>query len=464
MTTTRNTPAAHYHWKPESDAQAFINELLTEFMDRCPPASHLAQRMRHDTGTRFVDWVDFIEVRDDAGVRRRLAEVGFEPRPRSAHAEVFEHDGGIFPQVVLAETRSMRVGIKVDFVSDFLAALSITNDYVIQGGPMTPLRRAPAFVEPTASLWVVERHGTRSFDPLPPDPNRCMAAIHHYECFRRRRRDWPEDVQGWARVNELIDKAVRDLGVDHACAIFFTAEREYWQRRNRAARIQKSRQDTLGLGWANHDHHTYRSSRAAFSSLIATFERLGFICRERFYAGAEAGWGAQVLEQPEARLVIFADVDLSEDEIAGDFAHEPLRARDAVGTVGLWVGLHGESFLQAGMHHLECQFEFEALRDQLQAAGVGSMPPFTDLPYLRQAFTEGERWQVSEQRVQRLLDAGVITPMQATQFRMQGAIGSHLENLERHDGYKGFNQKGVSDIISRTDPRRHSATEPLVGA
>jgi hypothetical protein len=35
-----------------------------------------------------------------------------------------------------------------------------------------------------------------------------------------------------------------------------------------------------------------------------------------------------------------------------------------------------------------------------------------------------------------------------------GAIGSHLENLERNDGYKGFNQTGVSDIIARTDPRK----------
>ena len=34
------------------------------------------------------------------------------------------------------------------------------------------------------------------------------------------------------------------------------------------------------------------------------------------------------------------------------------------------------------------------------------------------------------------------------------AIGSHLENLERNDGYKGFNQQGVSEIITNTDPRK----------
>ena len=44
---------------------------------------------------------------------------------------------------------------------------------------------------------------------------------------------------------------------------------------------------------------------------------------------------------------------------------------------------------------------------------------------------------------------------QARQFHEQGAIGSHLENLERNEGFKGFNQTGVSEIISATDPRKN---------
>ena len=82
------------------------------------------------------------------------------------------------------------------------------------------------------------------------------------------------------------------------------------------------------------------------------------------------------------------------------------------------------------------------------------MKPFTNFTYLRQAFTEGERWLVSEKRIQRLLDERLITTKQADQFREQGAIGSHLENLERNDGFKGFNQTGVSEIIAATDPRK----------
>ena len=130
-----------------------------------------------------------------------------------------------------------------------------------------------------------------------------------------------------------------------------------------------------------------------------------------------------------------------------------LPSRDELGTVGLWCALHGESFLQAGMHHLECQFDFDATRDQLRRAGVETMAPFTDFSFLRQAFTTGEMWEVDPGRLVKTQVSGAITASQAEQFRDEGALVSHLEILERNDGYKGFNQTGVSDIIARTDPR-----------
>jgi hypothetical protein len=257
-------------------------------------------------------------------------------------------------------------------------------------------------------------------------------------------------------AESLIDSAIADLGPDLTCDLFFAAEREYWQRRNRAAQFQKARQDRLGLGWANHDHHTYRSSRKHFSRLIGLWEKLGFQLRERFYAGAEAGWGAQVCEQPNTGIITFNDVDLSPEELLNDFSHNPLPERHDLGTVGLWCALHGESFLQAGMHHLECQFDFDSLKEQMEReANIKVMKPFTDYPYLRQAFTEGERWPVKEERLAALLKNGQITQEQAQKFREQGAIGSHLENLERNEGFKGFNQKGVSEIIAKTDPRKN---------
>ena len=239
-----------------------------------------------------------------------------------------------------------------------------------------------------------------------------------------------------------------------ACELFFEVERAYWESRNRAARIQKHRQDLLGLGWGNHDHHTFRCSRQRFFEIVDFLARLGFVKRERFYAGAEAGWGAQVLEQPVAGVVVFADVDLEPEETAIDFSAAVLPAAARLGTVGLWVGLHGESLLEAGLHHVEARFDFDSLREQLQAREVGMMSPFSDFAFLRQAFTEGERWTVSRARAERLRAAGLITAEQCGRFVNEGALGSHLENLQRHGGFKGFNQKAVSAVIAATDPRK----------
>jgi hypothetical protein len=109
------------------------------------------------------------------------------------------------------------------------------------------------------------------------------------------------------------------------------------------------------------------------------------------------------------------------------------------------------------MHHLEARFDFASLRDHLQSNGLNLMKPFSDFEFLRQAFTEGERWPVNPGRAEHLASAGLITPEQRDKFITEGAIGSHLENLQRHGGFKGFNQKSVSAVIAATDPRKQGA-------
>jgi hypothetical protein len=189
---------------------------------------------------------------------------------------------------------------------------------------------------------------------------------------------------------------------------------------------------------------------------MRALEKLGFERRERYYAGGQAGWGAQILEQPVENLVAFCDVDLAPAETEIDFSREPLPSATKLGTIGLWVGLHGESLLEAGLHHLECRFDYALLRDQLAGAGVQTMKPFSDFAFLKQAFTEGERWPVRQARADRLLQQGSIDEKQHQTFLAEGAIGSHLENLQRKGGFKGFNQKSVSVIIQATDPRRQA--------
>lgn len=444
-----------FTWHRQPEAEWLVRELVEEFLQKCPEAKRLAERMKAETGTRFVDWIDHISVRQTGDLTRRLAAAGYVP----AGGEKYVQPLGMFPPIICGSLKTFEIALKVESVADFAAIHPIEND--IEGEPLSVYRYLPIADYPDADLRLVavERHGYAGVRAHEFDAAKAIARLHHLEEFRSRRRDFGDnDEAGFELAEGLIDSAIEDVGRDVTCDVFFAAEREYWQRRNRAAQFQKARQDHLGLGWANHDHHTYRSSRKHFARLIGLWEKLGFQLRERFYAGAEAGWGAQVCEQPNAGIITFNDVDLSPEELMNDFAHNPLPERKELGTVGLWCALHGESFLQAGMHHLECQFDFDALKTQMEAeAGIKVMKPFTDFSYLRQAFTEGERWPVKEERLQRLLSAGQITQAQAEQFRTQGAIGSHLENLERNEGFKGFNQKGVSEIIAKTDPRKNVA-------
>src|SRR5260370_2119623 len=106
------------------------------------------------------------------------------------------------------------------------------------------------------------------------------------------------------------------------------------------------------MGWGNHEHHTFRCSREHFVDLNDFLLRLGFEKRERYYAGAEAGWGAQISEQPVVSIVVFADVDLMPEELQVDFSSPRLPPTPKLGTGGLWVWLLVGSFLVAGLRHL----------------------------------------------------------------------------------------------------------------
>lgn len=456
MTTADAAPLDAFFWEPQPEAQKLVDRLVNRFLGACPLAADLAERMKTETGTRFFDWIDHLVVPEESGLREELLRVGFTERVSDTRRPHFRHEGAIFPEILFGEGPGQHCAIKVESVHDYLAANLTEISVLVEGDPGARLRTACVITQGGAALHVVERHGYRGYSIPSVDPAVHARAMEHYKALRERPRDFDDDHEGFAATAAMVQKIIDDLDVDYACDLFFAAERDYWMSRNNAGRVQKERQDRLGLGWANHDHHTYRSSRHCFKDLIALFEQLGFRCRERFYAGEQAGWGAQVLEQPVTGITIFADVDMSAEELKGDFAHEGFpREATKLGTVGLWCALHGESALKAGMHHLEAQFDWHGLKAQLESeANIKTMDPFTTFPYLRQAFTEGERWTVDPARVDRVLARGFINEQQAAEFKAHGAIGSHLENLERNDGFKGFNQEGVSDIIQRTDPRR----------
>lgn len=442
----------NFQWQCHPKAEALLSNILEKSMQ-----NHLIETLSHDllkhTSTRLFDWLDHVIIGASPALEMELNECGFVSRHATASYHIFYHPGAQLPRVVVndREDSALGISVSVDSIADFLMVRGITG--VIEGSPYSSFRRCCVSTENEVSLWVIERRGTEFIEPSYYDPGILEKYISAVEKWQTRLRDAENEDEAIDKTLFLAEDLVGMLGEDLASVVVLEVERRYWQARNAAGQLQKYRQDTLGMGWGNHDHHTFRSSRRHFTKLVRLFEMLGFHCRERFYAGKEAGWGAQVMENPRSKLVLFLDVDLAPHEIEIDFAHHPLPELDRLGTIGLWTALHGDSILKAGMHHLEAQFMFDELTHDLGALHVRMMNPFSDFPYLKQAFTQGEVWHVQPRRLQSLLEQGKITRDEADKFLAYGAVGSHMENLQRREGYKGFNQQNVSVIIKETDPR-----------
>ncbi len=447
----------NFNWPLAYEAEALLSAYINALLARNTFARTLAARMHAETGTEFFEWVDHFVVSPDHEKEFRAA--GFAPEATDTPADhlVLAHPHAMLPRVLVAlksvsSPFPRSLAVRPEFLADFMARQGLTGEPV--GAPCARYRTLKVSEENGALILAVERLGYRGFVVNEPAPGFAAAVLQVRELWRVRKRDFADDDGGSKTAFDVLRKCIGLVGRDVACELYFAEEREFWMFRNRAGRVQKRRQDQLGLGWANHDHHTYRCSRQYFPDLVKFMELLGLEKRERFYAGAEAGWGAQVMETAAVGIVVFADVDLLPDEVNEDYAAKRLPEIPEARTVGLWCGLHGDSFLQAGMHHLEARFNHPLLCEQLAAEGIVTMKPFSDFPFLKQAFTEGERWAVDPRRVAALQAKGIITAAQAAGFFKDGAIGSHLENLERKGGFKGFNQKAVSAIIAATDPRK----------
>lgn len=434
------------NWQREAQAEGIILHFLEKFVRKSPFLSRFEEDLKQETSTYLLAWLDHLVIPSSFPL---LQEAGFQEIAKG----VFRHPGAQLPDLVLEKDQA-GVAIHVESINDFLQVRGLHRQ--IEGSPFSGFRSCLIEEEKGIHFWVVERRGVKEILPLVTDAEEIARYFFAKELWMTRSRSLENESEDMQEAMRLAKEIAELLGKDAAACLVLECERCYWQAKNTAGQLQKNRQDKLGLGWANHDHHTFRSSRCFFPQLVQLFEELGFTCRERYYTGKEAGWGAQIMENPQAKLVLFLDVDLSPEEIAVDFAHDELPERDRLGTIGLWCALHGDSILKGGMHHLEAQFEFTQLTEDLKKQGIQMMEPFSDFPYLKQAFTAGEMWKVAPERIEHLMKRGLITKEEVEKFTKEGALGSHLENLQRKEGYKGFNQKNVSSIIQKTDPRTMS--------
>lgn len=430
-------------WRVQPQAEAALGGWLDAALAASPAARAFATRLHATCGVRLRDIVDHLTVVSlDAAAAAGWHDDG---------AGVWRNPDGLFPPLVRGPADT--VWLRVEDAAVFVAANA--PDAEIEGEPHAPLRMARVF----PGFGIVERGGDAGFAVPPHDAADIRVARIHSSAFRARRRQFDSVAQGLAHTEALVAAAVADLGPHRACDLWLKAEREYWMSRCAAGRLQKARQDAAGIGWANIDHHTYDGSRAHFRDTVRILEMLGYEVRELLYAGELAGWGSQVLEQPVIGSTIFADVDLAPEELSIDFAHEPLPELPRHRRAGLLSELLGESILEAGLNHVAALYDQRALRAQLNDKGLTMMAPFTDWPHLYQELTHGDWAAVDPARVDALAAAGHIGADEAERLKLEGSIVTHLENIERNDGFKGFNREGIDSVLRKLDPRAYLAAE-----
>ena len=367
-------------WEVQPEAEVKYLKLLELALAACPVAEELGQQLLDACAVRLSDIVDHILVSDEQQIKE-LETLGwtlYQPG-------VWRHPLGNFPDIVWADNIELGVVFRVECVAHFCETHKITAE--IQGVAGGPYRIVKVYNSPLGGFFAVERGGHAAYDVPLLDHSQIDRARHHKEAFEGRQRHFPDTLAGLNHTEQLVDAAVRDIGAAWACALFFAAERKYWMSRCPAGRTQWERQQDAGIGWANIDHHTYDSSRQWFRYTIRILEKLGYECRELFYAGDQAGWGSQVLEHPVLRSTIFADIDLAPEELAIDFAHMELPPLDKFRRAGVLCAMHGESILDGGLNHVAGLHDQVLLRAQFDKLGIKMMPPFSDFPHLYQELT-----------------------------------------------------------------------------
>lgn len=448
-----------FPWRSYPKAQRYLEQHLSHFLIPVREKRALNRPLRETLllsqeatvgGLRFFDLIDTLRLALPSSGKTLLTQQGFVPQDALQWKEkYYQHRQAFFPLLWIEEVRSEKASGVLELVvkAEDLEKLKRIRGYSesIVGDPGSPLRTLSlADSQRGYTLSFVERKGREDAEkgrPKLEDPEKLKAVRDLFGKGRNKEiRPLKDPEEGFRKTLECVEKAIRLVGRERTAYEWVQAEVSYWESGNRAGTIQGDLQRKLGLGWVNKDHITYRNSKRFFPRTVEILSRLGFEKRENLHAEE---FTAQVMEHPFLGVAAFVDVDPPEK---------------SMGTVGLWVRLHGESMLAAGLHHMAARFSFLKIQGVLKEHGISFRPPFSFYDDLRQAFTEGEKHPVSESSAKELLREGLVSTSQYRDYLKEGALYTHLENIQRGNGFKGFNPKAVDKTIRDTGKDLHLKT------
>lgn len=140
----QTTPESKFNWSLCYDAENLLLECIDSFLAQNSFARILSERMRNETGTLFLDWVDHLVVSaDDEAAFRGL---GFTEDPLGENNDgltALWHPEAMLPRVLLgakATPHPRALAIRPEFVAEFAAIHGSTNE--IEGEPVLALSEA----------------------------------------------------------------------------------------------------------------------------------------------------------------------------------------------------------------------------------------------------------------------------------------------------------------------------------
>ena len=160
-----------FDWPLCYEAENFLLQRIDAFLERNSFARTLARRMRDETGTLILDWIDHMLL--PAADEAELAKVGFVEYPlgeNKAGLKAFWHPEAMLPRVLLAASNAkypLALANRPEFVAVFAGIHGVTNK--IEGEPFSRFRKLLVKEENGTELYAIERRGYRGYVTKKPD-------------------------------------------------------------------------------------------------------------------------------------------------------------------------------------------------------------------------------------------------------------------------------------------------------
>ena len=154
-------PEKRFDWPLCYEAENFILEELNTFTARNAFARRLSERMRAETGTLLIDWVDYLVL--PSADPRPLRAVGFVHDARvetPAQFQALWHPEAMLPRVLLFRDAPpagapVTLAVRCDSIADFMVAHGIHHEP--EGTPLSRFRRVLVSEEDGTRLKAVDR-------------------------------------------------------------------------------------------------------------------------------------------------------------------------------------------------------------------------------------------------------------------------------------------------------------------